>query len=160
MVSILIDTVSLYTCAHTLVSHTDTSNACAQLLLFTHTHTHTQSKLTGSPLHALMTEASGLPLADATGVGCAPTVAVAVGADFGVQDSIDILLDLIAGAFAKGAPRIKLKCCKGWDSKMLTAVRARFPPPAVFHIDCNGGYDLRNPADLEFLKSLDQYEVC
>ena len=106
-----------------------------------------------------MSMASGLELADATGMGCSPTEAVAVGADFGVQDSIEILLDLIAEAIAKGAPRIKLKCCKGWDTKMLDAVRERFPPPTVFHIDCNGGYDLSDPADLAFLKSLDRYEV-
>ena len=106
-----------------------------------------------------MTEASELELADATGMGCSPIEAVAVGADFGVQDSIEILLDLIAEAIAKGAPRIKLKCCKGWDTNMLDAVRERFPPPIVFHIDCNGGYDLRDPSDHAFLKSLDRYEV-
>ena len=32
---------------------------------------------------------------------------------------------------------------------MLDAIRARFPPPIVFHIDCNGGYDLKH--DYEFL---------
>jgi hypothetical protein len=41
---------------------------------------------------------------------------------------------------------------------MLTAIRKRFPPPIVFHIDCNGGYDLKE--DMEFLSSLDQYELA
>lgn len=43
---------------------------------------------------------------------------MAVGADFGIQESIEILLELIAAAFAQGAPRIKLKCCKGWDTEV------------------------------------------
>lgn len=41
---------------------------------------------------------------------------------------------------------------------MLTAIRKRFPPPIVFHIDCNGGYDLQE--DYEFLSTLDQYELA
>ena len=41
---------------------------------------------------------------------------------------------------------------------MLTAIRGRFPPPTVFHIDCNGGYDLED--DYEFLSTLDQYELA
>ena len=41
---------------------------------------------------------------------------------------------------------------------MLTAISKRFPPPIVFHIDCNGGYDLKE--DMEFLSSLDQYELA
>jgi O-succinylbenzoate synthase len=84
--------------------------------------------------------------------------AFAVGADFGVRDSIEELLELVARAIEMGAPRIKLKCAKGWDTNMLTAIRKRFPPPIVFHIDCNGGYDLE--ADYAFLSSLDQYELA
>ena len=41
---------------------------------------------------------------------------------------------------------------------MLDAIRKRFPPPIVFHIDCNGGYDLKE--DFDFLSSLDQYELA
>ena len=40
--------------------------------------------------------------------------AFAVGADFGVRDSIEELLELVAEAIEMGAPRIKLKCAKGW----------------------------------------------
>ena len=112
----------------------------------------------GVPLHQLFAETSGLPVADATEIGFHPTEAFAVGADFGVRDSIEELLDLVGEAVEMGAPRIKLKCAKGWDTEMLTAIRQRFPPPIIFHIDCNGGYDLRE--DIEFLSSLDQYELA
>ena len=37
-----------------------------------------------------------------------------MGADFGVRDSIEELLDLVGEAIEMGAPRIKLKCAKGW----------------------------------------------
>ena len=37
-----------------------------------------------------------------------------MGADFGVHDSIEELLDLVGEAIEMGAPRIKLKCAKGW----------------------------------------------
>ena len=71
----------------------------------------------GLPLQDLFAEASGLPVADATDTGCHPTEAFAVGADFGIRDSIGELLDLVAEAIEMGAPRIKLKCAKGWVSR-------------------------------------------
>ena len=37
-----------------------------------------------------------------------------MGADFGVRDSIEELLELVGEAIEMGAPRIKLKCAKGW----------------------------------------------
>ncbi len=79
-----------------------------------------------------------------------------VGADFGVQDSIDMLLGNITGALDAGFKRIKLKYCPGWDVDMIAAVRSTFPDP-VFHIDCNSGYTLD---DLSMFKKLDQYNLA
>lgn len=51
--------------------------------------------------------------------------AFAVGADFGVRDSIEELLELVGEAIKMGAPRIKLKCAKGWVRCQLPAVATR-----------------------------------
>ena len=77
---------------------------------------------------------------------------VVAGADFGIQDSIDVLLEAIQGAVDAGFPRVKLKAAPGWDLDMLRAVRSTFPD-TVFHIDCNSGYTL---ADLELFKQIDK----
>ena len=77
---------------------------------------------------------------------------VDAGADFGVQDSIDMLLEKIQGAVDDGFKRVKLKVRPGWDLEMLQAVRAAFPHQ-TFHIDCNSGYALD---DLNFFKQVDK----
>ena len=81
---------------------------------------------------------------------------VAVGADFGVQDSVDILLQKIQGAIDQGFPRIKLKFRPGWDLPMVEAVRSTFPR-FTFHIDCNAAY---TPADTELFRKLDRYYLA
>src|SRR5215470_4712587 len=78
---------------------------------------------------------------------------VAVGADFGVQESLDVLMGKIQGAIDQGFPRVKLKFRPGWDLDMVAAVRSTFPD-LVFHIDCNAGY---TPADTELFRRLDRY---
>lgn len=80
---------------------------------------------------------------------------VPVGADFGVEDSLDILLEKIGGAIDQKFPRIKLKFRPGWDLPMLDAVRKAFPDHP-FHIDCNSGYRL---TDLELFRQIDQYDL-
>ncbi|MBN1686624.1 MAG: o-succinylbenzoate synthase [Spirochaetales bacterium] len=77
---------------------------------------------------------------------------VHAGADFGVQDSIDMLLEKIEGALNKGHKRVKLKAKPGWDLEMLKAVRGAFPD-ATFHIDCNSGYTLE---DAPLFKKIDR----
>jgi O-succinylbenzoate synthase len=77
---------------------------------------------------------------------------VQVGADFGVQDTIDKLLELIGKAVSEGFPRIKLKAKPGWDIDMLEAVRSTFPKQ-TFHIDCNSGYSIE---DLPLFKKIDK----
>jgi O-succinylbenzoate synthase len=81
---------------------------------------------------------------------------VAAGADFGIQDSLDILMGKIQDAIDAGFPRIKLKFRPGWDRDMVAAVRSTFPD-FTFHIDCNAAYTL---ADAELFRSLDRYRLA
>ena len=77
---------------------------------------------------------------------------VSVGADFGVEDSLDELLEKIQGAIDQKFPRVKLKYRPGWDLPMLRAVREAFPDH-TFHIDCNSGYRL---SDLKMFQEVDE----
>ena len=95
-----------------------------------------ESAITGTPVHRLLG---------------GETREVAAGADFGIQDSIDMLLGNIQKAVDTGFPRIKLKAAPGWDLDMLKAVTSTFPK-MTFHIDCNSGYTLD---DLPFFKAID-----
>lgn len=95
----------------------------------------------------------GLPLHRALG-GTADRVAV--GADFGVQDSLEALMAKIQGAIDAGFPRVKLKFRPGWDRFMVEAVRATFPD-FTFHIDCNAAY---TPADMDLFRSLDRFRLA
>jgi len=76
---------------------------------------------------------------------------VVAGADFGIQDSYDMLLQKIQGACDQGFKRIKLKVRHGWDLEMLEIVRSHFPDQ-TFHIDCNAGYTLD---DIDLFKKID-----
>ena len=98
---------------------------------------------------ALRVESTGTPLHRLLG---GETREVIVGADFGIQDSFDMLLGNIQIAVDSGFPRIKLKAAPGWDLDMLKAVRGAFPD-TTFHIDCNGGYSLD---DLPMFKEIDK----
>jgi O-succinylbenzoate synthase len=77
---------------------------------------------------------------------------VDAGSDFGVQDTLDMLLEKIQGAVDRGFRRTKLKVRPGWDLEMLRVVRGAFPRH-TFHIDCNSGYSLD---DLPFFKEADE----
>jgi O-succinylbenzoate synthase len=81
---------------------------------------------------------------------------VAVGADFGIQDSLDALMEKIQGAIDQGFPRIKLKFRPGWDLDMVAAVRSTFPA-FTFHVDCNAAY---TPADAELFRKLDRHRLA
>jgi o-succinylbenzoate synthase len=81
---------------------------------------------------------------------------VAVGADFGIQDSLDILMEKIQGAIDAGFPRIKLKFRPGWDRDMVAAVRSTFPA-FTFHVDCNAAYTL---ADADLFRALDRHRLA
>ena len=81
---------------------------------------------------------------------------VAVGADFGIQDSLDILMQKIQEAIDEGFPRIKLKFRPGWDLDMVEAVRSTFPN-FTFHVDCNAAYTL---GDADLLLKLDRHRLA
>jgi len=81
---------------------------------------------------------------------------VAVGADFGIQDSLDTLMGKIQAAIDQGFPRIKLKFRPGWDRDMVAAVRSTFPD-FTFHIDCNAAYTI---ADAELFRGLDRHRLA
>lgn len=95
----------------------------------------------------------GVPLWQSIG-GSGPTIQV--GADFGIMESVSLLLDTIAEAIDAGYPRVKLKYRPGWELDMIKAVRARFPD-MTFHVDCNSAYTLD---DLPMLKALDDYGLA
>ena len=86
--------------------------------------------------------------------GVSPTVNV--GADFGVMESLDSLLQEIGKARDAGFQRVKLKFRPGWDLDMVAAARRAFPT-MTFHIDCNGAYRL---GDTHIFQRLDQYELA
>jgi len=79
-----------------------------------------------------------------------------VGADFGVMDSLNDLLESVGNAVSRGFRRTKLKFRPGWDLNMLAAVRQAFPD-ATFHIDCNSGYRLE---DLPLFRQVDQFNLA
>jgi o-succinylbenzoate synthase len=95
----------------------------------------------------------GVPLHVALG-GKGDTVRV--GADFGIQDSLDILMEKIQGAIDAGFPRVKLKFRPGWDLDMVAAVRSTFPT-FTFHVDCNAAYTL---ADVDLFRALDRHRLA
>ena len=97
-----------------------------------------ESRRTGTPLHLLLG---------------ASRDQVPVGADFGVMDDVDDLIEGIGSAVEEGFPRVKLKFRPGWDLPMLRRVRETFPDQ-VFHIDCNSGYTLEDRAIFEEVDQL------
>ena len=81
---------------------------------------------------------------------------IEVGADFGVMESIDLLIETIDVALKGGFKRVKLKFRPGWELDMVSAVREAFPD-GVFHIDCNSAYTLDDAA---MFKELDRYNLA
>ncbi|MBN2311406.1 MAG: o-succinylbenzoate synthase [Candidatus Hydrogenedentes bacterium] len=81
---------------------------------------------------------------------------VDAGADFGIMETVDLLIETIAAALEAGYKRVKLKYRPGWDLDMIDAVRTAFPD-ATFHIDCNSAYTLD---DLPMFKKLDRYNLA
>ncbi len=100
----------------------------------------------------LRARASGMPLYRLLG-GQKNTVMA--GDDFGIQDSIGELLDLVGAAVATGAPRIKLKYGPGWDTPVLERVRAQYPDVPL-HIDCNSAYSLD---DMSMFRRLEKFRL-
>lgn len=80
---------------------------------------------------------------------------IVVGADFGVQDNLQILVDKVQHAIDAGYPRVKLKFRLGWDINMLQAIRDVFPD-FLFHIDCNAAFTLKHT---DLFKKVDRFDL-
>ncbi len=75
------------------------------------------------------------------------------GVSIGIQDSVEQLLEKIAGELASGYQRIKMKIKPGWDVDVVRQVRERFPAIKLM-ADANSAYTL---ADAEHLRRLDDF---
>ena len=78
------------------------------------------------------------------------------GADFGIGESVEKLVEDVGVALSSGAPRIKLKYAPGWDLPVIEKIRETFPE-AIFHIDCNAAYSL---SDLPMFLELDRFQLA
>ena len=75
------------------------------------------------------------------------------GVSIGIQDSVEQLLEKIAGELAAGYQRIKMKIKPGWDVDVVRQVRERFPSIKLM-ADANSAYTL---ADTAHLQKLDDF---
>ncbi|MHB8274426.1 MAG: o-succinylbenzoate synthase [Dermatophilaceae bacterium] len=81
---------------------------------------------------------------------------VPAGVSVGIMDSIDELVDAVAGYLAEGYLRIKLKIEPGWDIAPVRAVRERFGNDILLQVDANTAYTL---ADARHLARLDPFDL-
>jgi O-succinylbenzoate synthase len=75
------------------------------------------------------------------------------GVSIGIQNSVEELLEKIAGEVSAGYQRIKVKVKPGWDINVLERIRTEFPRIALM-ADANSAYTL---ADLSHLKQFDRF---
>ena len=73
------------------------------------------------------------------------------GVSVGITDTVDELVEQVAGYIADGYRRVKLKIEPGWDIEPVGAVRARWPDVAL-QVDANTAYRI---TDAEHLARLD-----
>lgn len=81
---------------------------------------------------------------------------VACGVSVGITDTVDELLDVIAGYLEAGYQRIKLKIEPGWDLIPVGAVRERFGDDLLLQVDANAAYAL---GDAAHLAELDRFNL-
>jgi o-succinylbenzoate synthase len=75
------------------------------------------------------------------------------GVSIGIQPSHGALMEKIAEALEDGYQRIKLKCKKGWDTKIFEAVRNRWPEIAL-SCDANSAYRV---VDIDHIAEWDEF---
>jgi len=80
---------------------------------------------------------------------------IACGVSIGIKDTVEDLLEAIERELAAGYQRIKIKIKRGWDVKVLEAVRRRFPAIALT-ADANSDYTLD---DLDHLRGFDAFQL-
>lgn len=73
---------------------------------------------------------------------------VPCGVSVGIMDSIEQLLDTVAGYLDAGYLRIKLKIQPGWDIEPVRSVRERFGDDVLLQVDANTAYTLSDAAQL------------
>lgn len=76
---------------------------------------------------------------------------VPVGVSLGIQPSLEATAEIVGKHLEQGYQRIKLKIKPGWDIRMLSFVRERYPR-AMLTADANSAYTL---ADTALLRQLD-----
>jgi O-succinylbenzoate synthase len=76
------------------------------------------------------------------------------GVSVGIAESIEGLLEEVAGYVDQGYRRIKLKIEPGWDREPLVAVRDRFGEDLPLQVDANTAYDPTTVGALEALDDL------
>lgn len=70
---------------------------------------------------------------------------VDVGVSIGIQSGVDELLERIASFLEQGYRRVKVKIKPGWDTDVLTAIRAQYPDIKLM-ADANSAYTLDDAA--------------
>jgi O-succinylbenzoate synthase len=93
----------------------------------------------------------GIPLWKKIGGGARREIPC--GVSIGIQDSVEQLIERIAGELAAGYQRIKIKIKPGWDVDVVRRVRERFPGIKLM-ADANSAYTL---ADADHLRRLDDF---
>ena len=136
--------------APTLIGHDISSGDQLQSLLAIYKGNPFAKAVLDTAWWSLHAKREGCPLAELLG---ATRKAIPVGADFGVMDSQDELLESVDRAVEERFPRIKLKFRPGWDLPMLNAVRER-QPDYPMHIDCNSGYRI---SDAKLFEQVDEF---
>jgi len=97
--------------------------------------------------------AEGVSLAEHLG---ATRELIPSGVSVGIFDTIDVLLEQVAGYVADGYVRIKLKIEPGWDIEPVRAVRELIGRDKPLQVDANTAY---SRADIEHLCQLDQFDL-
>jgi len=103
-----------------------------------------------SALWDIESQQKGIPLAKLVG---GTLEEISCGVSIGIQNSVEELLEKIAGELAAGYQRIKVKIKPGWDVQVLDRIRAQFPRIALM-ADANSAYTLQ---DLPHLKQFDRF---
>ncbi len=80
---------------------------------------------------------------------------VAVGVSVGITDTVDELVDVVAGYVAEGYPRIKLKIEPGFDIEPVRRVREAHPD-IMLQVDANTAYFIE---DIDHLAQLDAFDL-
>ncbi|MBC1335213.1 o-succinylbenzoate synthase [Listeria booriae] len=101
----------------------------------------------------MFAKASNQPLATFLGGSIGD---IDVGVSIGIQESPEILVNVVRKYVSEGYSRVKLKIKPGSDVESVQQVRATFPNLSLM-VDANSGY---TRADIETLKKLDKYDLA